>query len=509
MKLHHIASVNLTYAFCLQFAAVSHAASMPSSERLVAPKIWDETALATWALPIAGVNATPHFYSEAEYYATPTGDLRTYPVYHPDQEPAGYMDWLRAQDPKPLIDPTEIRSDSDWARLGQRVFDELDQPRFRTDRPEALKALRDREILKSYPSKLTPDGRILVYRWVVEARGQVRLSVAVCTACHTRLEPDGSLLRGPPRNIAVDRIAFPIMAAQAFKSDETDQPVSRAERAYIEYGVPWVKDDVHARFHGLNDDQISALTRIQIMGTAHRFNGSPFYVTKIPDLIGIKDRRYLDATATHRNRGPEDIARYAALVASADDGSIGSHSFLSDKQRRMTFHYSDAALYALGRFIYALEPPPNPLPFDERARRGEKIFNAEGCAKCHAPPAYTNNKLTRADGFVVPDDHPDRDHIMVRGVHTDSSLALRTRKGTGVYKIPSLRGVWYRGLFEHSGSVATLEDWFDVKRLNPDYVPTGWKGPAGTTTRAVVGHEFGLDLPADDRADLIAFLKTL
>jgi hypothetical protein len=27
-------------------------------------------------------------------------------------------------------------------------------------------------------------------------------------------------------------------------------------------------------------------------------------------LIGVKDLRYLDATATHRNRGPEDIARY-------------------------------------------------------------------------------------------------------------------------------------------------------------------------------------------------------
>lgn len=47
------------------------------------------------------------------------------------------------------------------------------------------------------------------------------------------------------------------------------------------------------------------------------------------------------------------------------------------------------------------------------------------------------------------------------------------------------------------------------KRLDPDYVPTGWKGPPGTTMRAVKGHEFGLDLTADERADLIAFLKTL
>jgi hypothetical protein len=29
------------------------------------------------------------------------------------------------------------------------------------------------------------------------------------------------------------------------------------------------------------------------------------------------------------------------------------------------------------------------------------------------------------------------------------------------------------------------------------------------TARAVPGHEYGLDLPPDDRAALIAFLKTL
>jgi hypothetical protein len=74
--------------------------------------------------------------------------------------------------------------------------------------------------------------------------------------------------------------------------------------------------------------------------------------------------------------------------------------------------------------------------------------------------------------------------------------------------VPSLKGLWYRGLLEHSGSIASLEDWFDPKRLRDDYVPSGWKGP-GVKTRAVKGHEFGLDLSADDKRALIAFLKTL
>ena len=93
-------------------------------------------------------------------------------------------------------------------------------------------------------------------------------------------------------------------------------------------------------------------------------------------------------------------------------------------------------------------------------------------------------------------------------VGTEPNLALKTRRGTGYYKVPSLRGVWYRGMFGHSGWCATLEDWFDPQRLRDDYVPTGFK-PYGMKTYAVKGHPFGLDLSSEDRNALIAFLKTL
>jgi Zn-dependent membrane protease YugP len=56
--------------------------------------------------------------------------------------------------------------------------------------------------------------------------------------------------------------------------------------------------------------------------------------------------------------------------------------------------------------------------------------------------------------------------------------------------------------------VSSLEDWFDPKRLQSDYVPTGWRGP-GVEKRAIPGHEFGLDLDDDERRALIAFLRTL
>jgi hypothetical protein len=59
-----------------------------------------------------------------------------------------------------------------------------------------------------------------------------------------------------------------------------------------------------------------------------------------------------------------------------------------------------------------------------------------------------------------------------------------------------------------TGSVATLEDWFDPKRLRSDYAPTGFKG-YGVTHRSVPGHAFGLNLSSNDKDALIAFLKTL
>ena len=172
--------------------------------------------------------------------------------------------------------------------------------------------------------------------------------------------------------------------------------------------------------------------------------------------------------------------------------------------------YSDEQLYALARYVYSLQPPPNPNPFDAKAARGKQVFADEGCAKCHDPKqGFTNNKLVVAPGYAMPADHPEKDNVLHRRVGTDPTMTLSTRRGTGFYKVPSLQGVWYRGPFEHNGSVATLEDWFDPHRLDADYIPTGWKGSLGTTTRAVKGHEFGLDLSPEETAALIAYLKTL
>src|SRR5262249_5828452 len=123
--------------------------------------------------------------------------------------------------------------------------------------------------------------------------------------------------------------------------------------------------------------------------------------------------------------------------------------------------YSEDQLNALAQYIYSLKPPPNPNKMDALAKRGQEIFKRERCARCHSGDAYGGGTLTPVDGFKIPENHPAADDIYDKSVGTDPTLALNTRKGTGFYRVPSLRGVWYRGLLEHNGSIASLEDWFD------------------------------------------------
>ena len=181
---------------------------------------------------------------------------------------------------------------------------------------------------------------------------------------------------------------------------------------------------------------------------------------------------------------------------------------LTAEQKRIEARAPDEALCALVLYIESLRPLPNPNLSDSTAAVGRKIFDREGCSGCHTHGPYSNNKLTLAAGFQPPAGKPSTLDVLPVSVGTDSGLALKTRKGTGYYKVPSLKGVWYRGRYLHDGSLASLEEMFDPDRLKDTHVPGGWS-PVGIRSRAVVGHEFGLKLSLEDRRSLLAFLKTL
>src|SRR5262245_50828958 len=76
----------------------------PSADVIAAPRIWNDRDLAEWANPVAGLGVRPDHISEAEFYASqPAEWLRTYPVYFPGREPAGYWERLQGLKPEPLV----------------------------------------------------------------------------------------------------------------------------------------------------------------------------------------------------------------------------------------------------------------------------------------------------------------------------------------------------------------------------------------------------------------------
>jgi hypothetical protein len=469
------------------------------------PKIWDDKALEDWATPIAALGIRPGYYTAAEYYAVPGDNLKTYPVYRPDREPPGYWEWLHKQKPQPLVDASKLRTREDWITAGETAFQTLDEPPVRSSDPAMIRTFRD-------PAKfagiwMQADGSTPWARWVVTNKG-VQVATTACAVCHGRLNSDGTVKWAEPftgtpggKSPLPMRIRQLRTAMVLFPGDS--DPVS----IWRQYTVPWAPDE---RVEELRSRPDAA--RVVFGDTASTFprtHGSPFYATKIPDLHTLRFSRYLDATGTHRLRGPEDVARYAAFVMGVDPMQFGSYEILTPEQRRISFRYADEVLYAIGIYLTSLEPPRNPNPpAPGLVDRGREIFARETCVQCHVPPNYTSGKLTLAQGITPPAGHPNKSDIANLSVGTDSGLATRTRKGTGFYKIPSLRGVWYRPAFLHDGSVASLEEMFDPDRLKPDHVPGGWKGPR-VTKRAIPGHPFGLGLNAEDKQALLAFLRSL
>jgi hypothetical protein len=307
--------------------------------------------------------------------------------------------------------------------------------------------------------------------------------------------PDGSLLKGAQGNFPADRvIAFNLRTqAQAAKDPSAFlDAIRRGQRIF--FSMEWLRPDPIARIDTMSLEDIAATYEHIPPGASTRVNLSLFTPAQIPDLIGVADRHHLDHTGIVRQRTIGDLMRYVALVQGANGfdrfGDFALMDPLPDPTKLE--RYSDEQLYALSRYLYALKPPANPNRQNARTERGRKVFSRAGCGVCHTPPLYTNNTLTPVAGFTIPPEHRQTYNITDRTVGTDPELALRTRKGTGYYKIPSLKGVWYRGPFQHGGAARTLDEWFDPGRLS-----------------TISGHPFGLELSDDDRRALIAFLKTL
>ena len=466
------------------------------------PRTWSDQAVAGLEVPLADPRFSPVHIDEKAYYQIPERTIyKSYPVYHPSREPAGYIDWLKSQLPQVAFDASRLQSSQDWVGAGEVVFNAAVSfaPVF-----FSAADVRDPGFYSQLGMPVARDGTIPFARWVVRRKGVVELGSMGCNTCHTRVMPDGTVVPGAQGNNPGDRQGA-WMLRRAAQAGDSAKVLERIRGFALQFEVPWLKDDPNRGPRTMSLDQLIAAGEAIPPGVTARSHTSMVLPPQIPDLIGVRERRYLDHTGLVRHNGIGDLMRYSSLVQDI----IGRAHFGNDATAPPPAggaRYSDAQLYALALYLYSLTAPPNPN--SSSSAEGRKVFERERCGDCHTPPRYTNNKLIPVDGFEPSAADRKRFDVMDLRIGTDPRYALQTRKGTGYYKVPSLKGLWYRGPLEHHGSVATLEDWFDPARSGPGYVPTGYKGYDGNT-RSVKGHPFGLDLSSAERTALIAFLRTL
>ena len=185
------------------------------------------------------------------------------------------------------------------------------------------------------------------------------------------------------------------------------------------------------------------------------------------------------------------------------------------------------------RLAESILSPKYPFEVDDAAaRRGAPIFLAR-CASCHAG-SESDRRLhdvdeigtepTRARSFTA--DQASRFNALLAGLEIPGYRPPSTPvvRSTGKYWAPSLGAVWARSPYLHNGSVRTMQDLLTppserattFRRGSHVYDPAvlGYvdDGAYVLDTRAPGngsgGHDYGTDLPAADKRDLIEYLKT-
>jgi cytochrome c peroxidase len=155
-------------------------------------------------------------------------------------------------------------------------------------------------------------------------------------------------------------------------------------------------------------------------------------------------------------------------------------------------------------------------------QNGFKLFVGKAnCEKCHSDPLFSDNSFRNLgleqtgpqvppqdDGrFDVIDDIP-ADPFNGAGIYSDDPVAGQAKLATletktddlkGRFRVPSVRNVELNAPYMHAGQIATLEALIDFYDAGGGPVVTGQKDP----------DLIALNLTATEKANLIAFLKTL
>jgi hypothetical protein len=186
-------------------ASIGRGAAQGSGSQLAReiPRTWDDDAIRSLEVPLAEPSASPRHVGSDYYYRMPVRPIyKSYPIYAPGREPRGYLASLAKREPEIIFDASTLKTDADWIRAGELVFDAPIE--FASG--ELLNELvRSRAWYEKNHVPVTRDGVFPFMRYVVREKGKVEVGILACAHCHTRVMPDGSVIKGAQGDFPDDR----------------------------------------------------------------------------------------------------------------------------------------------------------------------------------------------------------------------------------------------------------------------------------------------------------------
>ena len=385
------------------------------------PRSWDDAALSTLEVPLPHRDYSPKAVPADYYYRMPVRPIfKTYPVYVPGKEPKDYLTSLRQLAPEIVWDDKghrpRLETEADWIKAGELVFDAA----IFYDGVATSADVQDPAWHEHVRPLSTPQGVLPYTSYVIRTPGKVELGNNACSFCHTRVMPDGTVIKGAQGNFPFDRAV-----AYGTRRRNIDD-VRTGFRAL--FAAPWLKDaDPAARVAAMTLEELATKFDAVPPGVAARHRASIDSPPAIPDLIGIRERRYLDRTGLVNHRDIGDLMRYAALNNELDffsrfgDFIPAGTDFRelpppTDPSVGPDGRYSDEQLYALALYVYSLKPPVNPNPQTPQTVQRRAGISAgtmremSSAAAVHQQQAHARSRLRRPPRRSrAVCDHADRD----------------------------------------------------------------------------------------------------